>query len=536
MRATAAILCAAALTAVAESPIRFDDATASSGIRFTHSFGAQRLGSLLESTGAGCAWLDYNNDGRPDLYVVSGKPLGKEIHPYPLRKPPATPAQNRLFRNDGAGKFTDVTSEARVAGDLFGMGAIAADYDNDGHVDLFVSGYGKAILYRNKGDGTFEDVTERAGLRVPGWSIGSAWLDYDRDGHVDLFVGRYVRFDPKYRAYYAADNYPGPLDYEGETNLLFRNKGDGTFADVSERSGIAEHKGRAMGVTAADFDGDGYPDIYVANDKTENFLFRNQKDGTFREIGLAAGVAFGQNGESTSAMAPVFADVDGDGRTDLWVSDARYNRLLRSVSDAEFRDVTEAAGISQLTAQYVSWGSFVEDFDNDGMRDIFIVHGGLIHMVPQEHSLFRNAGAGRFEDVSSGAGPLLDVKTVGRGACAADYDNDGRTDFFVVNLGSPGVLFHNTSPADRHWLQIQLVGSKSNRSGIGAVVEVTAGGRTQRAERTGGSGYLSHNDARLHFGLGKAVKAERIVVRWPSGAEQVLENVPGDRVVTIGEK
>ncbi len=300
-----------------ESTIHFDDATAASGIAFTHSFGAEKLGSLLEGTGSGCVWFDYNNDGLPDLYVASGKPLEAGMHPYPLKKAPETAPHNHLYRNNGNGTFTDVTEQAGVAANLYGMAAIAADFDNDGFTDLFVTGYGRAILYRNKGDGTFEDVTAKAGIKVEGWSISSTWLDYDRDGCVDLFVGRYVKFDPKYRNYYAADNYPGPLDYEGDTNVLYHNNCDGTFTDVSEKSGIAAYKGRTMGVTAADFDGDGYPDIYVANDKTENFLFHNKHDGTFEEIAVDAGVAYGQNGESTSAMGPVFADVDNDGKVDL---------------------------------------------------------------------------------------------------------------------------------------------------------------------------------------------------------------------------
>ena len=517
-------------------PIRFEDATPASGIQFTHSFGARKLGSLLESTGAGCVWFDYNRDGLPDLYVVSGKPLGGDIHPYPLRKPPETPPHNHLYRNDGHGKFTDVTDQAGVGADLFSMAAIAADFDNDGLVDLLVTGYGHVTLYRNKGDGTFEDVTAKAGLNAPGWSISSTWLDYDRDGCVDLFVGRYVKFDPKYRAYYAADNYPGPLDYEGETNLLFHNNCNGTFTDVSKKSGIADHVGRTMGVTAGDFDGDGYPDIYVSNDKTENFLFHNNHDGTFKEIATMAGVAFGQNGEATSSMGPVFVDIENKGQLDLWVTDSRYNRLWRRTGPDTFKDITEPAGIAQLTAQYVSWGTGVYDFDNDGLRDIFIAHGGLIHMIPQEHSVFRNLGNGQFADVSTGAGPFFQLKTVARGACFADYDNDGKVDLFMVNLGAQGYLLHNVSPGANHWLAIQLVGKKSNRDGIGAKVEVAAGGVKQRAERVSGSGYLSQDDARLHFGLGNAAKADTVTVTWPSGTVQTLHDVAADRVVTVEEK
>jgi len=515
--------------------IRFEDATAESGIRFTHSFGARKLGSLLESTGAGCVWFDYNNDGLPDLYVASGKPLGGDIHPYPLRQPPAVMPHNHLYRNDGNGKFTDVTDTAGVGGDLFSMAAIAADFDNDGFVDLLVTGYGHVTLFRNKGDGTFEDVTAKAGLNVPGWSIGSAWLDYDRDGCVDLFVGRYVKFDPAYRAYYAADNYPGPLDYEGTTNMLFHNNCNGTFTDVSEKAGLSKHIGRTMGATAGDFDGDGYPDIYVANDKTENFLFHNNRDGTFSEVAVQSGVAYGQNGENTSAMGPVFVDFENSGHMGLWITDSKYNRLLKN-SGKDFSDVTEAAGISQLAAQYVSWGSGVYDFDNDGLRDIFIAHGGLIHLIPQEHSVFRNMGGGHFADVSTDAGPFFTVKTVARGACFADYDNDGRMDLFMINLGAPAFLLHNVSPGGHHWVAFKLVGRKSNRDGIGARIEVTAGGRRQEAERVAGSGYLSQNDARVHFGLGNAPRVDEVTIRWPSGKVQTLRDVAGDRVVTVEEK
>jgi hypothetical protein len=532
---TTALLLATAL-AQQPGPIRFEEVTAQAGIRFAHSFGAEKLGSLLESTGGGAVWFDYNNDGLLDLFVTSGKSLGPGMHPYPLRKPPQTPDSNHLFRNDGKGRFTDVTEQAHLASDLFSMAAVAADYDNDGNTDLLVTGYGRAILYRNKGDGAFEDVTEKAGIKVPGWSIGAAWLDYDRDGCVDLFVGRYVKFDPEYRSYYAADNYPGPLDYEPETDLLFHNNCKGAFTDVSEKSGIARFKSRAMGVTAGDFDLDGYPDIFVANDKTENFLFHNEKNGTFKEFALPAGVAYGQNGESTSAMGPVFADLDGDGRPDLWVTDSKFNRLMKNTGGLQFEDVTERAGISQLAAQYVSWGTGAHDFDNDGRPDIFILHGGLIHLVPQEHSVFRNAGGMKFEDVSRDAGPFFDTKSVGRGAAFADYDNDGKLDAFIVNLGGPAFLLHNTSPGANHWITVRLVGHRSNRDGIGAQVEVVAGGLRQQRERAAGSGYLSGDDPRVHFGLGPAAKVDKLTVTWPGGATQVIDKPPIDCVITAEEK
>lgn len=517
------------------SPIRFEDATPASGIQFTHSFGSRKLGSLLESTGAGCVWFDYNNDGKPDLYVVSGRPLDDSMHPYPLKEKPATPPHNHLYRNDGNGKFTDVTDKAGVAPDLFSFAVSAADYDNDGNTDLLVSGYGKAILFRNKGDGTFEDVTKKAGLEMTGWTISSTWLDYDEDGCVDLFVGRYVQFDPKYRAYYAADNYPGPLDYEGDTNRLFHNNCNGTFTDVTDKSGIGAFKGRAMGVTSGDLDGDGWPDIYVANDKTENFLFRNKHDGTFEEIATPSEVAYGQDGESTSAMGPVFVDLDQDGRVDLWVSDSKYNRLMRNNGKGQFDDIGPSSGVAQANAQYTSWGSGIYDFDNDGWLDIMIFHGGLIHMVPQEQSLFRGLGNGKFEDVARAAGSVLDVKTVSRGACFGDYDNDGRIDAFVVNLGSPAMLLHNVSKDSGHWISILLKGAKSDRDGIGAMVQVITGTKKQIRERVAGSGYLSQDDARVHFGLGPATAIDKLIIHWPSGKEQILEKVAVDQVLTVEE-
>ena len=515
--------------------IRFEDASNKAGINFTHSFGSRQLGSLLEGTGAGCIWFDYNNSGLESLYVVNGRPLDDSMHPYPLKDKPATPPHNHLYRNNGNGTFTDVTEQAGLNPDMYGVAVTAADYDNDGFVDLLVTGYGKTILYHNDGNGHFTDVTKKAGINVDGWAISSTWLDYDKDGCVDLFVGRYVKFDPTYRAFYAPTNYPGPLDYEGETNKLFHNNCDGTFTDVTDKSGIGAYVGRTMGVTAADFDNDGWDDIYVSNDRTENFLFHNKHDGTFEEIGSDTNTAYGQNGESTSSMGPVFADLEGRGLLDLWVTDGRYNRLLHNTGKMSFEDIGASNGVSQANAQYASWGTGVYDFDNDGQLDILIFHGGLIHLIPEEHTLFRGLGGGKFQDVSREAGPVLSVRTTARGACFADYDNNGKVDAFVVNLGSKGTLLHNVSTNTGHWIAIKLKGTKSNRDGIGAKVEVIAAGKRQTAERVAGSGYMSQNDERLHFGLGAASAVEKLIVHWPSGREQTLENLTVDRVLTVEE-
>ncbi|WP_109487901.1 CRTAC1 family protein [Occallatibacter savannae] len=522
-------------TATGKAFIRFEDASEKAGINFTHSFGSAKLGSLLEGTGAGCVWFDYDNDGLPDLYIANGRPLEDSMHPYPLKQKPIPAPHNHLYHNDGTGHFTDVTDKAGLNPDVYSIAVAAADYDNDGSVDLLVTAYGKAILYHNDGNGHFTDVSAKAGIELEGWAISSTWFDYDRDGCLDLFVGRYVKFDPKYRAYYAADNYPGPLDYEGETNKLYHNNCNGTFTDVSEKSGISNFIGRTMGVTAADLDGDGWDDIYVANDRTENFLFHNKHDGTFEEIGNDSGTAYGQNGESTSSMGPVFADIEGRGVLDLWVSDGHYNRMLRNTGKLAFEDIGASNGVSQANAQYVSWGTSLYDFDNDGALDLLIFHGGLIHLIPQEHTVFKGLGNAKFADVSEAAGSVINERTVARGACFADYDNDGKVDAFLVNLGAKGKLVRNVSTNTGHWVAIKLVGTKSNREGIGAKVEVFAGPKHELQERVAGSGYLSQNEARLHFGLGEAATIDRIVVKWPSGREQTLEKQQADRVLTIEE-
>ncbi|MGA2481804.1 MAG: CRTAC1 family protein [Candidatus Acidiferrales bacterium] len=515
----------------------YEDVTEKANIHFQHSFGERQLSSVMEATGSGCAWIDYNNDGLLDLYVLSGRNIeGVTNH----SKPDGINASNHLYRNNGDGTFTDVTAQAGVGGKGFAMGVTVGDYDNDGYEDIYVTNWNSAILYHNNGDGTFTDVTEKAGVQNNHFGVGAAFVDYDRDGRLDLFVGNYLKFDPNARKpYYTAEAFPGPLDYEGDANRLFHNNGDGTFTDVSERAGVANPAGRAMGVTVGDYDNDGWPDIYIANDQMESYLYHNNHDGTFTNVALDLNVAFGANGESPSSMGPIFGDYDNDGWLDLFVSDMRYHRLYRNAGkEGYFTDVTVRAGVAQVSGQYVAWGDGVFDFDNDGWKDIFIVNGGLHWLVPMEDSLLRNNGDGTFTDVSSQAGSYFQTKKVGRGACFADYDNDGYIDAFIVVLGGKGILLHAKPPAGNarnHWLTLKLVGTKSNRDGFGARIEAVAGDLRQVVENVPQTGYLSQNDPRPHFGLAQHSEVDTLTIRWPSGTIQTLHEVKADQILTITE-
>jgi hypothetical protein len=513
----------------------FEDVTEQAGIHFRHSFGETELRSILQATGSGCAWTDYDNDGLLDLYLLSGRYLeGITIHSAP--DPAGKEVGNALYHNNGDGTFTDVTRRAGVAGKGFAMGVTSADYDNDGFSDLYVTSYNSAILYRNNGDGAFQDVTLDAGVDNPRWGVGAVFFDYDRDGHLDIFVGNYLKFDPAVRLYYAAENFPGPLDYEGVTDILFHNQGDGTFKEVTRQAGIEDAAGRAMGVTVGDYDRDGWPDIYVANDTMESYLYRNNGDGTFSNSAWEENVAFGQHGEATSAMGPVFADYDNDGWPDLIVSDMKYHRLYRNEgAERYFLDTTVETGLARLSGQYVGWGVGVFDFDNDGWKDIFLVNGGLNHLIPMEHTLLRNNSGRTFADVSTAAGEFFQRKTVGRGACFGDYDNNGYVDAFIVNLGGKGILLRNTGASERHWLAVRLEGTRSNRSGFGARIEVVAGRLVQMHEVVSHSGYLSQNDPRAHFGLGPHQKVDRMTIHWPSGTIQILRDLAVDRTITVTE-
>jgi enediyne biosynthesis protein E4 len=515
----------------------FEDVTEQSKIRFQHSFGEQKLSSILEATGSGCVWFDYNNDGLLDLYVLSGRYLeGVTDHSHP----DGADATNHLYRNNGDGTFTDVTAQAGVGGKGFAMGVTVADYDNDGYEDIYVTNWNSAILYHNNGDGTFADVTEKAGVQNNHWGVGAAFLDYDRDGRLDLFVGNYLKFDPHAKKpYYGAEAFAGPLDFEGDANRLFHNNGDGTFTDVSAQAGVDNAAGRAMGVTVGDFDNDGWPDIYVANDQMESYLYRNNHDGTFTNVAIDQNVAYGTNGDTPSAMGPIFADYDNDGTLDLFVSDMRYHRLFRNSSkDGFFTDTTVESGIARTSGQYVGWGDAMFDFDNDGWKDLFIVNGGLHWLVPMEDSLLRNNGNGVFADVSAKAGAYFNTKKVGRGACFADYDNDGYIDAFIVVLGGKGILLHAKPPAAasrNHWLALKLVGTRSNRDGYGARIEAVTGDLHQTVENSPQSGYLAQNDPRPHFGLGTYQEVETLTIKWPSGTIQKLDHVKADQILTITE-
>ncbi len=400
-----------------------------------HGIGDDELSNIVESSGAGCVFFDFDDDGDLDIYLVNGSYLEgvSSVRGRGL----AGKLKNALYRNNGGATFTDVTDTAGVGDTGFGMAAVAADYDNDGDRDLFVTNYGRDTLYRNNGDGSFTDVTTAAGVGSELWSIGASFFDADGDGLLDLYVGGYLIYDPEYSYYFAAEAFPGPLAYRGQKDILYHNNGDGTFTDIGRAAGVGTSDGRAMGVSAGDIDDDGDQDVFVANDGMENYLYRNRGDGSFDNIALRAGTAFGENGEATSAMGPEFGDFDGDGLVDLLVPDMRYGCLYRNLGDGVFEERSAEAGLAAVLGQYTSWSGNFFDYDNDGVLDIFIVNGDAHHLEPEEDTLFRGGG-GRFVDVSSASGAALEVKGMGRGSAVGDVDNDGDLDLLVLNLNGPG--------------------------------------------------------------------------------------------------
>ena len=545
--------CLALIGSARSNPaVRFTDVTRTIGIDFHHQHSATSNKYLRETMGGGVAVLDYDNDGRLDVFFTNGARIDD---PMPAGMRPDKSDRkfwNRLYRQKGDGTFDDVTEKAGVTGmpqNHYGMGAATGDYDNDGSADLYVTNYGSNILYRNNGNGTFTDVTSRAGVGGSGWSASAGFFDYDNDGRLDLFVTRYLIWTfennrycgekkPGYRAYCHPDN------FEGVSNILFHNNGDGTFTDVSSKSGIANSIGKGLGVAFADYDADGFTDVYVANDSVQSFLFHNNGNGTFEEVGLLAGVGFNEDGKTFAGMGVDFADYDNDGHPDLFVTDLsneRY-RLFRHNRDGTFRDVTNVSGVGGATLPFSGWSTRFVDYDNDGWKDIFVAQGHVMDTIEktspnlrylQPPLLLRNE-AGRFARVS--AGEIFEHDWAGRGAAFGDLDNDGDVDVVMSNVGQRAVVLRNDGGNRSNWIEIRTIGTKGNRDGIGCRVKVVAAaGATQYFTVNTALGYLSASDKRLLAGLGESATARLVEIRWPSGAVQTFENVKARQVLTATE-
>lgn len=510
----------------------FTDVTAASGIDFVHNMGDDHLSNVIESVGGGCAFLDFNGNGYIDLYIANGS-FHEQIS---SGERPRRLTGNALYENLGNGRFRNVTDRAGVGDTGYSMGVTTGDFNNNGLPDIYVSNHGPNVLYRNNGDGTFTDVTGRAGVAGNESSAGAVWLDYNNNGLLDLYVANYVEFDPAFNLVYAPDGYPGPLNFSGQPDVLYRNNGDGTFTDVTEEMGVYNPDGRAMGVGAVDLFGNGYPDIFVANDAMANFLYRNNGGTGFEETALRAGVAFNRGGEATASMGVSFADYNGNGLVDFFVSDDSYNALYQNQGGGLFGDVSFPAGIAMASGQHVGWAAAFLDFNNNMSQDLYIVNGDLKHLYGQEDQLFQNLGDGTFRDVSDEQGPYFSRAMVGRGGCFGDIDNDGDLDVFIVNLNEEAVLLRNDIGSQNNWLLIRLVGRQSNRDGVGARVSVVTGEVRQTSWKTGGGQYISQNDPRLHFGLGDHEVVDRIEIHWPSGIVQHLQDVRANQILTIEEQ
>ena len=530
---------------LAQPKIQFVDVTADAGIHFKHVDGRSGEKYLLETLGSGAVFFDYDNDGDIDLYIVNAADLPGFTSPIP--------PTNVLYRNNGDGTFTDMTAQAGVGDTGYGVGCAAADYDNDGHQDLYVTNYGPNVLYHNNGDGTFTDVTQKAGVGESRWGTSCAFLDYDKDGHLDLYVVNYIKFSFEEHRWWdvrGVRTYCSPTDqiagdiFVSEPDTLYRNNGDGTFADVTQEAGISA-QGLGLAVAVGDYDNDSYPDIHVANDMEGDFFFRNNGGGTFTNMTLFTGTGYDEHGIAGSGMGAAFGDYDNDGYLDLVVSNAAampvllyHNEKSGFLSDASF-----VSAVGQVTLTYFKWAVEFIDYDNDGFLDLFVANGHLQDNVElfadvtyaQQDLLIQNRRNGKFVDVSTETGFDVLPKKVSRGAAFGDYDNDGDIDIFLNNANQSANLLRNEGGNNNHWLIIKTVGTKSNRDGIGTRIKVVSGALSQIKEVRSGSSYLSQNDLRVRFGLGKHTKVDRIELTWPSGATETFSDVVANQLLTITE-
>ena len=526
-------------------PVKFTDVRTASGIDFREDDTTTKGKNYIETMGTGAGWIDYDQDGLLDLYLVQSA----ETEWY---KPPR-PLSSQLWRNNGDGTFTNVTEKAGVgAVGLFGQGVAVGDYNSDGWPDIYLMCYARAVLFKNNGNGTFTDVTKEAGVGMEGeWPISAGFLDYDRDGNLDMVVANYIQWDYKnnlwcgekregYRAYCHPDN------HRGRKIRLFRNNGNGTFADVSEKSSVAAPEAKGMGVITVDLTNDGWPDIFIANDTWPNFLFINNRDGTFRDISFSSGVAASEDGKYEAGMGTDSADVDGDGWFDIYVThlDFELNRLYRNNHDETFDDVTYSSGIGNKAIFLSGVSMKFMDYDNDGWPDIIQANGAMLDNIqmyhsevtyPEEKLMFRNLGKGRFDKVSNQLGPDFMHKTVGRGLAVGDYDNDGDLDAAIVNRGEYIQLLRNDGGNAHNWLDVKLVGTKAARDGTGAKLTLTSEGFTIHQQAKGGMSYMSAHDPRIHFGLGTRKTVESLEITWLSGTVDKLTNVPINQTITVKE-
>jgi hypothetical protein len=525
------------------SAIQFQNVIRDSKINFTlkNSVSPQRYS--IETMLGGVAVFDYNNDGLPDIFFTNGAAI-------PSLEKSSFAWSNRLFRNNGNGTFTDVTAKAGLAGVGYSMGVAAGDYDNDGYVDLYVAGVNHNQLFHNNGDGTFTDVTTKAGVAglIPGlgkaWSVAAGWFDYNHDGLLDLLVVNYLNYDIKTAALChvrGLPSYCSPNDFQGTPNILYRNNGDGAFTDVSRQSHISQYVGKGMGLAFADFDGDGFTDVFISNDTFPNFLLHNNGDGTFTNIAMQAGVAYTDSGKAVAGMGADFRDIDNDGKPDIFQT-AMFGDtfpLYHNLGGGQFEDVTGKSGLTPLTSRLTAWGAGAFDFDNDGRKDLFIAGSEILdNSMEIAHrpfalpdKIFHNEGKLIFKDASSG----LPSPAPHRGAAFGDFNNDGKIDVAVSVINGPPELLMNRTSNHNHWITLDLIGVKSNRDGLGTQIKITTAHGSQYNEATTAVGYNSSSDKRVHFGIGPDAVIKRIELRWPSGIKQVLTNVKADQILTVKE-